>query len=989
MMLRAFNFRFLVFLFCLLTFSSIGQIKEPTISLVRNLDGYRKVLNSEVNDACIDSLGYLRIFGAYGVVRYDGIEFKNAPYDEGMNDFNLRCFKDDLNRVWLVKMSGGLSYFRNDSLFHYKPSDSIKDLIVRGRFESLAFDEDSILHIGTRGKGYFKLYPNGHLEKVLGRESGLNGFMVLERSGKSAITFSISYAENTAVKPYKFHYLDKNLNVKYSSLIDYQWPKYLSSLSQFKDSSYLLTLGNSKIIHFNANEIKDTITYSSSIVRTFVDSRDEIWIGTDDNGVHRFYDLKDVNEKKPEEYLKSSVAYVLCENNRGGIWLKSIESGLSYIPNTKVRVFANPRISRNNSILFANQNVAYFDDGAYMLKMKRNGLVEKLPSPLIYKEKSINQLKSSLYYDSISDRLWLGGRRHISYYDGKKWQKPSFAEEMAKIGTVRSLSNTNDPKVICIGVGNRVFWIRKDSIIDNQEVSKNPLLKLLPGGNGKMWIATADGLKSYENGELKSYGHINKALDERIYDLFMYKDKLWMAFLNNVAYLDGDSLHIITDFQRYGLFPHSKDGFWNKCANGQLVHITMDENDSTHFQYYDLNDRLVNGIQGRSFCWGDTLFLSTLDGLRHIRSRDLDTTLSSPTVIVDQIVINSKRRAFRYHYELNHNEDLIQFKYSAIDYHLNGEQVHFRFKLKGLEEEWFDTDETFARFTSLDPGSYQFILEAKTDNSEVFCEPIKISFIIHPPYWEAWWFRTLMALVGIVGIVAIFRFQLKAQKRKDQLLIDKLLAEQQALRAQLNPHFIFNSLSSIQHLVFNNDKIFVTESIAVFAKLMRKVLTLSQKEWVSLKEEIETLQLYLQLEGLRFEEHFDYSIDIAHTINTKDIMVPTLLLQPIVENAIRHGLLKKDKPGGKIIIKAFKEGTELVLEILDNGIGVSKAKKLKGKDEDEHVSFGLNSLNRRIEILNASFKMKASFSLDDRKDSEGKILGSMAQIRMQIRTNDN
>lgn len=981
---KIFNLKLLTLLFSSFSFSGFTQIITPSVSLMRN--GSKEVhdfFEGNIGDACLDSLGYLRIFGSFKAARYDGVNLKKHLYDEGEIDFNMRCFKDDLNRIWVVKYSGRLSYLRNDSLLYYKPSDSIKHLIRKGHFESIAFDKDSVLHIGTRGKGYYKLYPNGRTETVLGRESGLHGFIVMEMPNKTLFSFSITKQDKSS-KSYKFLYLRNDFSIKYSYPMEHKFQGYLSSLSQFSNNSYLLSFGNTKLIHFDHVGIKSEHIYSSGIIRTFIDSRDGVWVGTDNAGVHHFWSLNDLH-KEPEVYLKGQVASVLCENNNGGIWLKSNATGLTFIPNLKLRTFSGKKGNYGSSVLYANEQVVYLDDQYSILKIPRNGAIETLPKPIIYKEKSINHVKGCLYYDSISNKLWLGGRRHISYYDGEKWCKPSFADEIAKKGMVHEITPTNDPEVMCLSVEGSLFWIKEDRIIKRKQVSTEPIFKLVFERNGKIWLAGTTGLKSYENGVVKSYGDIDNQLENRVFDLYFYKRKLWVVLKERLAYIDQDSLHIIPNFDRGTLFPHYKDGFWNKGSDGFLTHLVMDENDSIIYRKYDMKDRIELSFRGLNFSWGDTLFFPTVRGIRFIRVEDLDTVLLSTKLNVDQILINSKQVALCSDYDLNYDKDLIQFNYSGIHYHLNGKKIHFRHKLLGLKDEWFNTDEGFARFTSLDPGSYRFVLEARTDDSEVYCDPLEIKFVIHPPYWETWWFRTLV-VIALLGLTAfIFKYQLKFQKKKDQLIIDKLLAEQQALRAQLNPHFIFNALSSIQQLVFSNDRIFATENIAVFAKLMRKVLQLSQKEWTPIKVEFDTLELYLQLESLRFEDNFSYTIDIAPEIHVDEVLVPSLLLQPIVENSVKHGLLNKNIQEGKIKIKAHIKGEELRLSVSDNGIGMFESETLKRKNGDfNHNSFGLNALKRRIEILNASYKINISMSIKNFKSDKGELFGTWVEISLPL-----
>lgn len=214
----------------------------------------------------------------------------------------------------------------------------------------------------------------------------------------------------------------------------------------------------------------------------------------------------------------------------------------------------------------------------------------------------------------------------------------------------------------------------------------------------------------------------------------------------------------------------------------------------------------------------------------------------------------------------------------------------------------------------------------------------------------------VIAVIATLGIIKLIR---DWGKRKE---ID---LERKALRSQMNPHFVFNALSSIQHLVYNNDKLFAVKNIAIFAKLMRTVLDQSTQESVTVEEEIQTLKLYLQLESLRFEGRFDYNIIVEDGLPVNQIRIPPVILQPFVENAIKHGLLNKKPSGGQLSVRFFTNGRKLICSIKDDGVGRAKALEIKSSYKTTHQSYSGESIQRRIDLKNKQKGEKITLEIID------------------------
>jgi sensor histidine kinase YesM len=230
----------------------------------------------------------------------------------------------------------------------------------------------------------------------------------------------------------------------------------------------------------------------------------------------------------------------------------------------------------------------------------------------------------------------------------------------------------------------------------------------------------------------------------------------------------------------------------------------------------------------------------------------------------------------------------------------------------------------------IDHGEYDFEVRA-TNNSGEWSEISRMQVIILPPFWLTWWFISLVIIASIALLILIFQIRIKAikQKQENEKLGFKnrlLFLEQQSLNASMNRHFIFNSLNSIQYFINSSNKLAANKYLTSFAKLIRKNLDSSQANnfIVTLKEEIERIELYLSLEKMRFEGKFEYEIDLDENIDTESIEIPSMILQPFVENSIIHGVLPVDRKG-KILIRIYLEFGFLVLELTDDGMGIDQS----------------------------------------------------------------
>jgi len=223
----------------------------------------------------------------------------------------------------------------------------------------------------------------------------------------------------------------------------------------------------------------------------------------------------------------------------------------------------------------------------------------------------------------------------------------------------------------------------------------------------------------------------------------------------------------------------------------------------------------------------------------------------------------------------------------------------------------------------------------------------------------------LLAIIAIIAVTSFFIYKnAMASKRANQLLALK------SLRSQMNPHFIFNALNSVNHFIATQDERAANQFLSEFSMLMRLVLENSQQDFISLQKEQEILSLYLKLEHYRFRDKFDYEIDLDQNLNAESIEVPPMLIQPYLENAVWHGLRYKDTKG-KLSLRIRKQDQNLVVEVCDDGIGRKKSAELKTENQKKHFSVGLKNIGERLAIINKMYKTNYHVSVTDPKSGSG------------------
>lgn len=344
--------------------------------------------------------------------------------------------------------------------------------------------------------------------------------------------------------------------------------------------------------------------------------------------------------------------------------------------------------------------------------------------------------------------------------------------------------------------------------------------------------------------------------------------------------------------------------------------------------------------------------------------------------------------------KLKYDENNIQIYYSCRGTSLDS--LTFAWKLDNYSDEWvmapysiLDNEMNIVYFEDLSPGEYIFRLKARKGNKEWLSKEAVLTIIIAPPFWQTWlfWLCVVSGLGILIFLIANWRSKVVRRQEQQKAKIEKELLELEAkaLRAQMNPHFIFNCLNSIKSLIQEDQKDKSVEYLTTFSKLIRTLFNNADKKEITLYDEIETCKLYLQLEAMRFDNRFSYAVTIDPTIDLKSFYVPALIIQPFIENAIWHGIVPKET-GGTVMLNVKKEKGNVKIVVDDNGIGREASQQNKSLTGITHQSKGVNLTQSRLELDNLIQQRKAKLEIIDKKDEKGIPKGTAVVITLAEET---
>jgi len=935
---------------CLLFFSTLNKSALAQTLTFRNYTVSHGLANSTVYSIYQDSKGFLWFATEGGVNRFDGKTFQLFTVDSGLSDNEVLYIKEDSRgRIWFLTLNGKLSYYFNNTFFNPDNSDLLKKATCKGSFVSLY--EDTSNHLWFSTNQDLVLEIDGDMVRFhKGKPNSLANSVISENRKKEIIAVSKDYIQ---VQKNGLFVRRKITPLPLSSKVVSACDK-ANSLRFISDGG-LYQYRDDKL---NLQQLIPQIVLKASPGRFISDNQKKLWIGTMGDGVF----LLDPATKKQENHLKGNFITDIIQDFQGNIWISSMGNGVYMLP-FYARHTINFTVADGLNSNFVHSILKVNDK---LILGLRNGTADIIKGKTIVHRDlkstdNFNPVKK-LYFDKDTKSLWFASDKTFGSFPLEGTGSSILKDAANSSYAVKSFSLSSKGE-IALAAASGVYLLgnKMSPQLFSSNLSFKQSLHFLnrayavffDSGNN-LWFSNLNGLQVFSNGRLSTLYSLVPDLKKRITDIAELPDKTVICSTH------GFGLFVLKK-QRLVNIITTRDGL----ASNICKKIFVDGNDAwivtskgiskiefhkgNKISSYGTSHGMISPEVNDVYVYKDTVYSATNNGLSIFSAVKQRQKEPSPRLYLNSF--NANKQTIKRHkgIHLSHLRNTITLNYIALDF-AHPSAISYSYRLNP-DLKWSETNNTTIEFAALEPGTYHFQLRAKSLNSD-WSKPTELIFTIDHPFWETWWFITIAFCVSIALIFLSINkyYRSKRAKERDELIARTRIIslEQQALQAMMNPHFVFNVMNSIQYFINMKDNTMANQVLTGFARLIRKNLENCNKSYISIQEEIDYLNLYLSLEKLRFGERMNYSIEIDQDINREETYIPSMLLQPYVENAIWHGLMPKDAEG-TIRIQIRKESEVILkIEITDDGIGIDNSLKSRNTD---HISRGMELTAERINLL--------------------------------------
>lgn len=1017
-------------LFSLLLF--FGQISQAQKDLIRfqNITIDNGLAQGSITGIVHGNDGYIWIATADGLHRYDGYNFKiyrNDPQNKhSLPDNYISClFEDSKGNLVIGLFSGEVCILnKNSSTFKELKINQGQNLETANPVTSINEDGKGNYLIGYDGGGLVKYDTAKHQSKTF--KTGLSAEL---KSNSIKCIIKDNYTGNfwvgTSLGLYEYNAnMESITQFKTTSKLDSQ--SITTVLTPEPDKIFIGTYGQGLYQYIRGGDSAVRLKLPKSKGTRFISflkktpNRNEIWIGTL-GGIYKWegqsITLYTNNPLNPESLVDNNTQSAIIDRF-GSLWIATI-NGLSRF-DRRLKLFNLFREFRWKDTLINNNVYCIYEDPSKTIWMgslssgiiKFNPETEEITAWPVIKTQEIETRMVRTIYKDRSGQLWIGSRDK---------------------GLFKFFPEQNRFEAINGAKGYKISSITIRSIYEDRE--------------GNLWIGTANGLNKYdrktnhfeifravkESPNNNSIYQISESADDRFlylacfrggFQIFNKADKTFKLFTTNLPIknnigksyamcfemLGKDSVMVgtyggglciinlktgksrsITEKQGlannsvYGILRQG-DIFWLSTNRG-LSSFNIRTN-------FIRNFGIKNYIQSNEYNEGaycktsdGTFYFGGVNGFNYFKPSNFpsgnETYKTEITGIKKgdaEVPFLMDKKGERY-IQLNYNDNLISFEFATLNF-ISTNANQYAYKLEGFDDNWIKAgNRTTAYYTKLSPGHYTFRVKALTADSLSQNPGAFINIIIEPPFWQTWWFYSIIVLfiLGIIYLVIKWRTSVINKNYSHKLAELEL----KALRSQMNPHFIFNSLNSIQYFILKKEPKDAYNYLTKFSSLMRMILQNSKHKSISLQAEHDWLKTYLELENLRMENTLDFNITIDKNLHPDRIYVPTMVLQPYVENAIIHGLLPKEG-NRKLTIEILAEGQNLKCIISDNGIGRTSSHELNKTRLKHHESTAMNLTKDRLAILNIETGNGVGTNVIDMFDEHGNSIGTKVELILPL-----
>lgn len=976
-----------------------------------------------------DKYGYIWLAGTKCLSRFDGNIIKQYVNDwtpESLPSSKVYCIESDkFGRLW-IGTENGLCYYnyKNDDFIKVlgpdttlNPSDTfyIREILAEGDsllwvntqqgylwkidintlevlkqyshpktaqpyyyYNSVFRDDDKKIWLGGRGEGPFILdEKNGKLKGF--PKSNYKDIPGLKR-GDDVAYFNIDSHGNFWIGSTDGIYLyDKkkskfNMFYKTSSwaMIEdhqgYLWFGIANGLGRYNPE-------NGEMTSFIPNEEDAESLSGNYIYDIFEDNYNQIWVASargvsvykpETSGVKYLFHIPGISETPA-----SSSISALTQDKNGIIWIGYTNHGFdSYNPNKNIITHYN---TKNTKGLISDKVrcITISPEGnIYVGLWAGLGFGYLNPNNKKFKSYTLNKnnTNSDWYNDMVFDNF---GNLYIGFWGANGLNL--FDPLLGKFG--KSLKNKF-----------RMTYFTR--LITCLEMDKY----------GNLWMGTTlSGLHLYlpeSDTSICFYSQVNPDIgidEKKIFDI--KKDEsgdIWIA-ANALYYACAEThkIHKIifneknSEIEIFALLAENNFAIWLMTDKGLLKYNRQsksitDYSSAVNILFEENNANAIKLEDGKLMFAGKN-GIAVFDPKNVRLGKQMPDIFLSSLLVFDKIKIPNIKKNDTI--VLNHKENFFTIKIGSNVWGKNNPFKLF-YKLEGFNKDWLEMPlfDNKATFTNVPSGKYNFRVKAEDKQGNKYTNIVSCNISIIPPFWVRWWFISLIILSFLSFIYFIWWSHIKEMR----LSLFNSELNQKLLRLQMNPHFIFNSLFAIQNYIYSNQTHLAGNYLSDFAYLIRLILDNSRNESISLKKELETIELFLKLQKLRFEDKFDYSIEIDPQLKKDDYFIPPMLAQPFIENAIEHGLKKFDKKGS-LNIKYKLIGNAIRFTVIDNGIGLTASRKQKNKlEEEKHESLAISICRKRLDILCKKNGSKVIFKISEIKNKDGSIAGTKVAFNIPL-----
>ena len=960
-----------------------------------------------------DKNGYIWAFTENGVSKFDGYEFKNFSVEEGLiNNDIVYAEADSSGMLWLHGLQSHIQYIKNDRVFTF--NDLKKDDFINHRrfhcnsdnatanfavvknnditkiltlFDGKIVDSLNMIEIPDTSRFYKPDYLNSHffpINKSRYCNISIDKSKYYEFYNDSLYTWNLNKFLNNSDSDFlsittintdnpfciwsssnQMIFLDiitrKKKKVIFSELLGSK-PEEFSF--QIKDDLLIFqsSLGYAEF-DFEWN-LKDLIIFEKElrqykIKRSIKDSNGNLWVGTKDAGLLLF-----TSACLRNPILKTSIPYNLSFNKlylnkEGKIFALADNAELCLIENeeitslTKIDVtkkhVRNIRPGPNNNYFVSNGTKTVILDDTKTYELKDYPYFSNLEKDLGFKTIKYFRRFDDLYFDSKTDQLF-GSYPSANAFVITKNEDHFRLKDLKVSGKFFFYDTFNDIKYLSNSEG--LLKIDK-----NQETSLEFKLKAI---TSFLSIDKDTYLIGTEGAGLFSYKISSKKLTKINSHSFIRKiskenELFYLACNNGVAVgkIENEKWRNIYTFNK-------KDGLESEEIRDILI-----------------NDKSIFATSFKGIIKLDKEIIAELKIHEENNLNSNALTLNKIVNITSQSIIKTANPVFE------HNHNAIRFNYHLQNYD-SYDEIFYEYKLEPIQKEWQITSDRNQAFFNLQAANYNLHLKATDAFGKEYYLQEPYSFKIKSPFWESWWFILICILIILSGIGIALKIKAKRSLREieaEKELNNKITSFKiEALRSQMNPHFVFNALSSIQYYVQKNNAEKADLYLSMFGGLIRKYLDFSRVKTITLKQEIELLSDYIVLEKMRFESLFTSKMIVDPKLDIEDTYLPSMLIQPYIENAINHGLQQRRYGNGTLIIKFEKLNQDgLLISVSDNGIGIANSKSSKS---GFHKSHGMNNIIDRISFLKESQELEIDLKVNT-LSNHPQFPGTLILIRIE------